>query len=494
MTLALLIMAVGGAWADGTVYNSSVDVHTLQPDDILIEGAAITGITSSYGPKIVGYYMQSEDDEHYSKYNSTRALAGSDAQVTLLAGGVIEYLRTSSSSRYTYTPCDAEYNPLNAWIVTQIEDLGSGSYRVQITAYQYEPAIELKPDETGKNWILADMPASNIELQVEYFAESNLFLSKDALADAANIAVKAGELGVQFGEDGKSANPVAEGTAMTIKYNGTKKVLGVKVGKYNPDPKAVPLTFEVLTNGTIKVSFPRNGMKYSLNGGEKTAVPGGSESDISVKAGDIIEFYGNGSSYYNMGSDHTSFGGTAEVKVYGNIMSLLSETNFATATTLTAEQTFRELFRSYSKLTDASGLLLPAMTLTNNCYYEMFYSCSGMTAAPAELPAETLASSCYYEMFSSCSKLTTAPVLPATSLVSNCYRSMFSYCSKLSSVTCLATSGIDSNNSTYSWMQSAGSQAAGDKTFTADKTAEWPNTGNGIPSGWTRVDYVAPGN
>ena len=172
MTLALLIMAVGGAWAGGTVYNSSVDVHTLQPDDILIEGAAITGITSSYGPKIVGYYMQSEDDEHYSKYNSTRALTGSDAQVTLLAGGVIEYLRTSSSSRYTYTPCDAEYNPLNAWIVTQIEDLGSGSYRVQITAYQYEPEItewELKPDmETGKNWILAEMPASDVELQVEY--------------------------------------------------------------------------------------------------------------------------------------------------------------------------------------------------------------------------------------------------------------------------------------------------------------------------------------
>ena len=260
---------------------------------------------------------------------------------------------------------------------------------------------------------------------------------------------------------------VKKGQTVTVTYSGTKKVLGMKVEKYNPDPKAVPLTFEVLTNGTIKVSFPRNGMKYSLNGGEKTAVPGGSESDISVKAGDIIEFYGNGSSYYNMGSDHTSFGGTAEVKVYGNIMSLLSETNFATATTLTAEQTFRELFRSYSKLTDASGLLLPAMTLTNNCYYEMF---------------------------SSCSKLTTAPVLPATSLVSNCYRSMFSYCSKLSSVTCLATSGIDSNNSTYNWMLSAGSQAAGDKTFTADKTAEWPNTGNGIPSGWTRVDYVAPGN
>ena len=91
--------------------------------------------------------------------------------------------------------------------------------------------IELKPDESGKNWILADMPASNIELQVEYFTESNLFLSKDALADKANIAVTAGELGVQFGEDGKSANTVTEGTAMTVKYNGTKKILGMKVAK-----------------------------------------------------------------------------------------------------------------------------------------------------------------------------------------------------------------------------------------------------------------------
>ena len=75
------------------------------------------------------------------------------------------------------------------------------------------------------------MPANNIELQVEYYAESNLFLSKEALADKTNIAVKAGELGVQFGEDGKSANTITEGTEMTVTYNGTKKILGMKVEK-----------------------------------------------------------------------------------------------------------------------------------------------------------------------------------------------------------------------------------------------------------------------
>ena len=98
-------------------------------------------------------------------------------------------------------------------------------------AQNANPEVTELTSKDGKQWILDKMPANNIELQVEYFTESNLFLSKNALADKANIAVTAGELGVQFGEDGKSANTVTEGTAMTVKYNGTKKVLGVKVAK-----------------------------------------------------------------------------------------------------------------------------------------------------------------------------------------------------------------------------------------------------------------------
>ena len=89
----------------------------------------------------------------------------------------------------------------------------------------------LTPDETGKKWTLAEMPASNVELQVEYYAESNLFLGKEALADKANIAVKNGETDVAFDADGKSTTTVTEGTEMTVKFNGTKKVLGVKVEK-----------------------------------------------------------------------------------------------------------------------------------------------------------------------------------------------------------------------------------------------------------------------
>ena len=109
-----------------------------------------------------------------------------------------------------------------------------GIKKIEVYGYVTPTEWSLTPDETGKTWTLAKMPASNIELQVEYFAESNLFLSKDALADKTNIAVKAGDLGVQFGDDGKSANTVTEGTPMTVKFNGTKKLLGMKAAKKAP--------------------------------------------------------------------------------------------------------------------------------------------------------------------------------------------------------------------------------------------------------------------
>ena len=90
--------------------------------------------------------------------------------------------------------------------------------------------VSLTEETKGKEWTF-QMPASNIELQVEYFAESNLFLSKDALADKANIAVKNGETTVEFDAEGKSTNTVTEGNTVTTTYSGTKKVIGMKVEK-----------------------------------------------------------------------------------------------------------------------------------------------------------------------------------------------------------------------------------------------------------------------
>ena len=74
---------------------------------------------------------------------------------------------------------------------------------------------------------------------------------------------------------------------------------------------------------------------------------------------------------------------------------------------------------------DNGRYYLPATTLANGCYQQMFKGCKSLTTAPA-LPATILADSCYSSMFSNCTSLTTAPELPSTTLANSCYLSMFS--------------------------------------------------------------------
>lgn len=94
--------------------------------------------------------------------------------------------------------------------------------------------VTLSPVESKANTWTFTMPAANVELKIGYLATSNLYLSKDALADKANIAVTAGETAVEFDEVGKSKTTVTEGTTVTTKYNGTKKILGFKAVKKAP--------------------------------------------------------------------------------------------------------------------------------------------------------------------------------------------------------------------------------------------------------------------
>ena len=253
---------------------------------------------------------------------------------------------------------------------------------------------------------------------------------KAGTEDATSWQGKAGEVEYQA----LPLEGVAAGTAVSVKYNGTKKVKSVKAVKKG-GALATPLTIEAITAGTISVSSPKEGMQYSLDGGVTKTTMTATPTTINVAAGDKVAFYGNGTNitYY----DGTNIsGGTADVKVYGNIMSLVDEEHFATATTLTTNYQFYGLFYDNDHLKDASGLLLPATTLAKGCYGYMFNGCTSLTTAPA-LPATTLAKECYSYMFYNCESLTTAPALPATELAYQCYSSMFDGCESLTTAPAL---------------------------------------------------------
>ena len=252
------------------------------------------------------------------------------------------------------------------------------------------------------------------------------------------------------------------------------------------DMKKTPLTLEAKTAGTIEVSEPQSGMQYSKNGGAKTDV---TSDPINVVADDVVQFFGSGTSItcYGAFPFSTRFGGTADCYIYGNIMSLVDEYGYATATTLTGDNAFNDLFSDNSHLYNhpTYKLVLPATTLTVSCYQSMFSACTNLTTAP-ELPATTLAEGCYRMMFSNCKNLTTAPVLPAGTLVVGCYSTMFVACSNLNSVTCLATD-ISALDATNDWLRGV----AGTGTFTkAAGVTSWTTGDNGIPAGWTVVDNV----
>ncbi len=268
---------------------------------------------------------------------------------------------------------------------------------------------------------------------------------------------------------------------VTVSVNTLSTMEPVEVNPY-----ATPLTLEALTDGTIVVNIMNVGgkgggvypgsskggpggrgssnirVKYSVNGGDTITIyeTTTETTTIPVNAGDKVQFYGDDTSTQFYGDEpKVVLRGTAETKVYGNIMSLLDEDNYATLTTLPngSIANFGGLFYMNENLTDASGLLLPATELTVGCYYGMFAGCTS---------------------------LTTAPALPATELAEQCYFFMFLGCTSLNSVTCMATD-ISADGCTTGWLEGVATSG----TFITPSTTNWTtNSSSGIPSGWTRED------
>ena len=214
-------------------------------------------------------------------------------------------------------------------------------------------------------------------------------------------------------------------------------------------PEQIPLTFEAktagatVTFGSIYSYGPESiSVEYSKNGGAWETY---TEPITLTNVGDKVSFRGNNTTYYyNYQNYH--FSCSEDCYLYGNIMSLVDSTGYADAKTLTSDYAFQKLFYDNTHIVNhpSKTLILPATTLTNKCYSEMFSGCTGLTSAP-ELPAATLAFSCYSEMFYGCTSLTTAPALPASTLVSSCYNGMFYDCTSLTTAPALPATTMASS-------------------------------------------------
>lgn len=202
---------------------------------------------------------------------------------------------------------------------------------------------------------------------------------------------------------------------------------------------STPLTLIITKAGNLQFDSYNDkvgNLKYTVNGTEYSATSGGIIENLGV--GNVLTFYCNGAQasmgeIFNESTSKT----TIKAQVYGNPMSLLDGTDFATNTSV-GESAFSRLFYGDDFLSNhpEKPIVLPATTLAESCYSDMFSSCTSLTTAP-ELPATTLAPSCYSFMFNGCKELTTAPVLPAMIMETRCYNSMFYNCIALTTAPAL---------------------------------------------------------
>jgi len=357
-----------------------------------------------------------------------------------------------------------------------------------VYVWYYPVGTDEGEDDATTTYSDGDMNATALSVTL---GAAPLWNAEFDLTDAPE-ADKAGKWSTDIPEGG-----VVKGTPVTVTYTGAKKVIGVKAEKKGapaeePMTLGTPLTIEAITDGTIVVNIEgtlSTGMKYSVNGGTKTTIT--ETTNIQgLKAGDKVQFYGNGTSTQVYGNSPNvkilGSGDGFQTKAYGNTMSLLDEEGFATKTDLPeATSVFSGLFSENTTLTDASELLLPATTLTVGCYYGMFNGCTSLTTAP-KLPATTMATGCYRGMFEGCTSLTTAPKLPATTLAKSCYYTMFFNCTSLTSA--YVKAAYTEENGECDYMFDLSKAAGAVLHTTPDNKASWETMMNKDWKNWTVAD------
>ena len=267
------------------------------------------------------------------------------------------------------------------------------------------------------------------------------------------------------------------------------------------DPVVIPLTFEAKAAGTtVTLNSVGNAPSVSLETSRDgiTWLTYSIGSPITLDSvGDKVMFHGTNAQYATSPSNYHNFSIIDSCYVYGNIMSLINATNYATTTSL-GNSVYNQyalacLFQGCTGLYThtVKALALPATGLAEYCYSQMFSGCTHLTVAP-ELPTGeddngVLQEGCYQGMFEGCTSLTASPELPAKALVRGCYASMFSGCSNLSHVTCYAETGINQLNSTSGWLsgvpQSQTCTFVNSANFEGD--GAWPRGDNGIPLYWS---------
>ena len=230
-------------------------------------------------------------------------------------------------------------------------------------------------------------------------------------------AVTAGETTITV-----SAPQISKSVSFKVVVNA------ISAGQLAAVDKATPLSFLSQDDGKITVAF-NNGITlagdihFTINDGQEQTIAKNTAGayDIQAKKGDVVQLYSinttlgggavagtrGGTRAIDEGAKYINIRPSMKTEIFGNVMSLVKgKDNLEGADAIKANNAFYGLFAAADKLVnnDERLLVLPATTLTEGCYQDMFNGCKGIEKAP-ELPAPKLEKDCYSEMFFGCEKL-----------------------------------------------------------------------------------------
>ena len=291
------------------------------------------------------------------------------------------------------------------------------------------------------------------------------------------------------------------------------------------------LKFTTVDENGSTYAFSKEGLEYSIDGGEWTTLEANTNTP-NVPKGSNIRFRGHLTPNGSEGIGKFSSSGKFDAE--GELITLLYGESYVGQTNKYSNYMFSELFIN-SNVVDAAKLVIPnaigdyyynkmfmncksltstpslpfsqvgyyscrymfsgcislitiqPMTIEGNSagsMYNMFNNCKSLVDASMITITSEKSSSCY-NMFNICKNLRKSPIIKGDMTSSSCQR-MFYGCSNLSEVTYLGTT---SPSSSYSrdWMKNV----AATGTFYMNQDATWDSTvtrdANGVPASWTIV-------
>jgi len=210
------------------------------------------------------------------------------------------------------------------------------------------------------------------------------------------------------------------------------------------------LTFENTDGNTCTVGMaeygspPSIGLEYSIDGTTwytYSIGTGGTHLDFTLSSqGDKVMFraQSGGNTQISSGSsNYHYFVTTGNLKVYGDITTLLDKSGNVTTMSSSQGDCFNSLFKG-STIVDAEGLVLPITTVNAAGVYScMFLDCTSLVTPPAEIPDMAINGTyTFNQMFQGCTSLTSTPKVLVTTSNGKGYtfKDMFKGCTSLTDV------------------------------------------------------------